>query len=118
MIGLDRLIEQKGVIAAGQFSEDGKIIRKVGDLPEKLMEETARICAEQNRQAADLTKYFNAESELEWEPLVGWAVFGGNYGVVISGNTGVFMDMRKADVNQLMIDLREPTPTGPRPMNY
>jgi len=118
MIGLDRLIKQKGVVAVGQFSEDGKIIRKVGDMSEKLMEQIAKMCAYQNQKAEELTKYFSASPEMDWTPLVGWAVFGGNHAVFVIDNTGVIIDSRKANLNQLMIDLRESEATGPGPRNY
>ncbi len=118
VIGLDRLIKQKGVVAVGQFSEDGKVIRKVGDMSEELMKQIAGMCAFQDQKAEELTKYFSASSEMDWTPLVGWAVLGGNFAVFVIGNTGVIIDSRKADFNQLMIDLRESEPTGPGPRNY
>ncbi|MCD6161420.1 MAG: DUF2173 family protein [candidate division Zixibacteria bacterium] len=118
MIGLDRLMKQKGVIAVGQFSEDGKIIRKAGDISENIMEQIAKKCAYHNQKAEELTKYFSANSEMDWTPLVGWAVLGGNYAIFIMDNTGIIVDSRKADLNQLVIDLRESGPTGPRPRNY
>ena len=31
MIGLDRLMERKGVVAAGGFTHDGRVLRAVGD---------------------------------------------------------------------------------------
>jgi len=118
MIGLDRLIKIKGVVAVGQFSEGGKMIRKIGDLPDELMEETAKMCAYQNQKLGELTKFFAMKSEMEWQPLIGWAVWGGKYVVVVMGNTGVFIKAKHADLRELMVDLLETEATGPRQMNY
>ena len=52
MIGLDRLMKIKGVVAVGQFSEDGKVIRKVGELPEDLMT-SAELYVRQNQASSD-----------------------------------------------------------------
>ena len=113
MIGLDRLMKIKGVVAAGQFSTDGKVIRAVGALSEDIMEETAKLCANQNRKLDETARVFSMKSSMEWEPLVGWAVWGGKYAVVVAGNTGVFIDAKYVDMNELMVDLLESGPTGP-----
>ncbi len=118
MIGLDRLIKIKGVVAAGQFSNDGKIIRHTGEIPSELMKETAKMCAYQNQKLEELTKYFEIKSKMKWNPLVGWAVWGGKLALVVMGNTGVFIEAKYADFGELMIDLMESEPTGPRQMNY
>ena len=56
MIGLDRLMDIKGVVGAGQFAQDGKVIRTVGELPEDVME-TADLCVRQNQIAEELIKF-------------------------------------------------------------
>jgi len=118
MIGLDRLIKIKGVVAVGQFSDDGEITRTVGDISVELMKETGKLCAYQNQKFDELTKFFALESEMEWQPLVGWAVWAGKYVVVVIGNTGVFIEAKHADLRELMVDLLDTRPTGPRQMNY
>jgi roadblock/LC7 domain-containing protein len=117
MIGLDRLMEIEGVVAAGQFSADGEVIRKVGKLPEDLMI-NAELCLRQNRSSRDLLESLDARSEREWLPLIGWVVWGGKYSVVVVGNTRVFVETGRGDFNQLMIDLAGTEATGPRPRNY
>jgi len=118
MIGLDRLMEMEGVIAAGQFSPEGKVIRAVGDLSEDEMAFTARMCANQTRKLKTNIEQFSKATMMDWRPLTGWAVWGGRYAVIVMGNTGVFIDPRYADCNQLMVDLMGSEATGPRPVNY
>ncbi len=117
MIGLDRLMKTKGVVAAGQFAEDGTIIRTVGDLPGDVVQ-SAEPCARQNRAAMELLSALDQRSERDWQPLVGWVVWGGYYSVVAVGNTRVFVETTRADINQLFVDLIGAEATGPRQMNY
>ena len=117
MIGLDRLLEIEGVVAAGQFSEDGKVIRKVGELPEDLME-SAELCTRQNHAAEDFLSSLNSQMPREYGSLVGWTVWGSEYSVVVVGNTRVFVKTNRGDYNQLMIDLAGSEATGPGPRNY
>ena len=117
MIGLDRLMKIEGVVAAGQFSEDGNVIRKVGDLPEDLME-SAELCVRQNQASSDFLKSLNDQLPREYGSLVGWTVWGSKYSVVVVGNTRVFVKTSRGDYNQLMIDLAGSEATGPKPRNY
>ena len=117
MIGLDRLMKIEGVVAAGQFSEDGKVIRKVGDLPDDLME-SAELCVRQNQACRHFLDSLNGQSSREYGSLVGWTVWGSKYSVVVVGNTRVFVETSRGDYNQLMVDLIGSEATGPRPRNY
>jgi len=117
MIGLDRLMEIEGVVAAGQFSDDGKVIRKVGKLPEDLME-SAELCVRQNQASNDFLNSLNNQMPREYGSLVGWTVWGSKYSVVVVGSTRVFVETNRGDYNQLMIDLTGSEATGPRPRNY
>lgn len=118
MIGLDRLMKIKGVVAAGQFSEDGGVIRKAGEISDEIMNETAKICAYQNQKLDELTRFFETISEMEWQPLMGWAVWGGKYVVMVMGNTGIFIESKHTDFRELTVDLLQTEPTGARQMNY
>jgi len=117
MIGLDRLMDIDGVVAAGQFSEDGKVIRKVGEIPEDLME-SAELCVSQNRASREFLSSLNDHLPREFGSLVGWTVWGSRYSVVVVGNTRVFVETSRGDYNQLIIDLAGSEATGPRPFNY
>jgi len=117
MIGLDRLMETKGVVGAGQFSDDGKVIRKVGEIPDDLMT-SAELCARQQQASGDFLSSLNSQMPREYGSLVGWTVWGSKYSVVVVGNTRVFVETSRGDYNQLMIDLAGSEATGPRPRNY
>ncbi|HEQ98268.1 MAG TPA: DUF2173 family protein [candidate division Zixibacteria bacterium] len=117
MIGLDRLMKIKGVVAAGQFSEDGKVLRQVGELPEDLME-SAELCVNQNHTCHDFLSSLNGRSSRDYGSLVGWTVWGSKYSVVTVGNTRVFIETQRGDYNQLMVDLIGSEATGPRISNY
>jgi roadblock/LC7 domain-containing protein len=117
MIGLDRLMKIRGVVAAGQFSEDSSVIRKVGELPEDMMT-SAELCVQQNRSAREFLQALDARSDREWQPLLGWVVWGSKYSVVVVGNTRVFVETSRVDYNELMVDLVGSEATGPRPRNY
>lgn len=117
MIGLDRLMEIEGVVAAGQFSEDGKVIRKVGELPEDLME-SAALCIGQNQASLDFLNSLNDRMSREFGSLIGWTIWGSKYSVVVIGNTRIFVKTTRGDYNQLMVDLAGSEATGPRPRNY
>jgi len=117
MIGLDRLMKIKGVVAAGQFSEDGKVIRKVGELPEDLMT-SAKSCVNQSKASQNLLTSLCDQSPRNYGSLIGWTVWGSEYSVVVVGNTRVVVETSHGDYNQLMIDLAGSEATGPRPRNY
>jgi len=117
MIGLDRLMEIEGVVAAGQFDDDGRVIRKVGEIPEDLME-SAELCVAHTKASREFLESLNDRMSRDFGYLAGWTVWGGKYSVVVMGNTRVFVETGRADYNQLMIDLAGSEATGPRPMNY
>ena len=117
MIGLDRLMEIKGVVAAGQFSEDGAVIRKVGEMPQDLME-SAELCVKHNRASRDFLNSLNGQLPRQYGSLVGWIVWGSKYSVVVVGNTREFVETSRGDYNQLMVDLTGSEATGPGPRNY
>jgi len=117
MIGLDRLMEIEGVVAAGQFSDDGQVIRIVGEMPEDLMD-SAELCVDQNRTCRDFLKTLNDRIPRDYGPLLGWIVWGSKYSVVVVGNTRVFVKTSRGNYNQLMVDLAGSEATGPRPINY
>lgn len=117
MIGLDRLMKIKGVVAAGQFSADGSLRRKVGKLPEEHMKQIAALCQAEGVRAEEWFQSFHGESEIDWMPYVGSAVWGGAYAMVTMGCTFIVIEAKYADVNELMVDLLDCEPTGPRQMN-
>lgn len=116
MIGLDRILKKPGVIAVGQFDENGKVIRAVGDMPKEVMDLTAQWCAQKTANLEDHIQEFSEKTGMDWNALTGWMVWGGKYTVFVVHNTGVIIETKKADFNQLMVDLFLPEPTGGKPM--
>ena len=89
MIGLDRLMKIKGVIAAGQFSDDGKVIRAAGALSAEAMAQTAQMCSSQKRRLETEVERYGEISAMNWAPLVGWAVWAGTHTIVVVGNMSI-----------------------------
>lgn len=114
MIGLDRLMERKGVLAVGQFSPDGRVIRAVGDLSQEEMENVALTCAIQEKNTWKTATDLREGTSLKWGNLNGWVLWAGNLALCVSGETGVFVEASKADFNQLLVDLFGP-PSGEHP---
>ena len=110
MIGLDRLREKQGVVAAGQFSEEGLVIRSVGDITKAQMEQVAKICAELDLKMKQKAKSLKEKTAL---PCNGWALLAGDLTLLVAGNTGVFVKADEADFNDLFVgllfDLGDPT---------
>ncbi len=115
MIGLDRLMKQKGVIAAGQFSSDGEVIRAEGKLTAAQMKQVALLCSLQTRDSLQSGQELSAATGLDWEGLNGWVVWSGKHAICVSGDTGVIVEASKADFNQIMVDLFGP-PAGGTPV--
>lgn len=116
MIGLDRLMKKPGVVVAGQFSDDGKTIRFTGHVPEKVMKSMSRICAENNIRMSKEVIEVADKSGLKITPLTGWMIWSGIYAIFVVHNTGVIVETKRADFNQLMVDMFISGPTGPRLM--
>ena len=114
MIGLDRLMKRDGVVAAGQFAEDGSVIRSVGNMDAETMQRVAKICFAHQSQAHDAAKELDGGTPLNWRDLNGWTLWGGEYALCVSGDTGVFVQASRADFNQLMVDLFGPPAAGTR----
>jgi len=118
MMGLNQLMKREGVVAAGQFSDDGRVLSAVGELSRKEMQEVARACARHQRGAMDTAVELDLATPLNWHHLNGWVLWAGDLALVVSGETGVFVEATKADFNQLLLDLfgpdarpkAEPTP--------
>jgi roadblock/LC7 domain-containing protein len=105
MIGLEKLMQRDGVIAAGQFTHDGRVVRAQGNLSEEEMESVARTCAVHERNSWSAATDLREETHLEWGSLNGWVLWAGRLALCVSGTTGVFVDTSKADFNQLLADL-------------
>ncbi len=115
MIGLDRLMEKPGVVAAGQFDERGNIIRKIGDIPDEAREKIAHFLANNSKAMETLAIDLADLTGSEWTPMNGWVLWGGKYALCVMHSTCLVVEAARADFNQLMVDLFLPEATGGKP---
>lgn len=115
MIGLDRLMKIPGVVAVGQFDSEGKIIRKTGDIPDNVREQIALMNAEQKNNLNDNAQTLGQLTGLEWTPMNGWIMWGGRYALCVIHQNCLIIEAKRADFNQLVVDLFGSEPTGGNP---
>jgi roadblock/LC7 domain-containing protein len=101
MANLDQLLSIKGVWAAGEFSQDGKLLAYKGNISEEEAAMGAMMCAANklmgNMQAKGWSTYTGKDG---FYPVEGFAVAGGKYVACIFGNVGVFLELSKADFDK------------------
>ncbi len=103
MATLDELLNIDGVVAAGEFTADGKLVdyKAKMDMSQEMAEMTAQFCATVTMMFNTLAGAFAQLSQMNWVPQQGWAYSGGDFTAAIGGNRGVFIETAKADFNQL-----------------
>jgi roadblock/LC7 domain-containing protein len=103
MATLDELLKINGVVAAGEFTVDGKLLdyKAKMDMSPELAAMTAQFCATVTMLFNTLAGAFSQLRKMNWVPQQGWAYSGGDWTVAIGGNRGVFVETTKADFNQL-----------------
>jgi len=98
---LQELLALPGAVAAGEFSDDGRLIAYAGDISEKKALMAAMMCAANkamgNMQAMGWSMHTGKEG---FFPVLGFAVAGGRYAVCVLGNVGVFLELEKADFDK------------------
>jgi len=98
---LHELMSLPGAVAAGEFSEDGRLLSYTGDISEKAAEIAALMAAANraigNMQAKGWSAYTGKDG---FYPVQGFAVAGGKYAACIMGNVGVFVELSKADFDK------------------
>ncbi len=107
MANLDRLMQIKGVFAAGEFTDDGKLVAYKGEISEEHAAMAAEMCAANNAMAKMQCDGYTAFSGKEWTPLIGWALTGPKYSVCVVGNIGVFVKNDEVSFNEVFKVLRE-----------
>ena len=103
MATLDELLKINGVVAAGEFTADGKMVEYKAkiDMSPEMAAMTAQFCATVTMMFNTLAGSFAQLSKMKWVPQQGWMYAGGDWTVAIGGNKGVFVETAKADFNQL-----------------
>lgn len=103
MATLDELLNIEGVVAAGEFTTDGKVVdfKANMDVSQEMAEMTVQFWATITMMFDTLAGAFAQLSQMNWVPQQGWAFSGGDFTAAIGGNRGVFVETAKADFNQL-----------------
>jgi roadblock/LC7 domain-containing protein len=103
MAKLDELLNLNGVVVAGEFTADGKLVdyKARMDMSPEMAAMTAQFCATVTMMFNTLAGAYSQLSGMNWVPQQGWAYSGGEWTVAIGGNRGVFVETAKADFNQL-----------------
>ena len=103
MATLDELLKITGVVAAGEFRPDGKLVdfKAKMDMSRDMAALTAQFCATVTMLFNTLAGSYSKMSGMDWTPQHGWMYAGGNWTVAIGGNRGVFIETAKADFNEL-----------------
>ncbi len=102
---LDDLIKIDGVVAAGEFTAEGKLVdyKANMDMPRDMAEMAAQFCATVTMMFNTLAGSFSKLSDMNWVPQQGWTYSGGDMTVAVggAGKKGVFIETAKADLKQL-----------------
>jgi len=103
MATLDDLIKIDGVVAVGEFTDDGKLVdyRANVDMPREMAEMAAQFCSSVTMMFNTLAGSFTQLSQMKWIPQQGWVYCGGDMTVAVANNKGVFIETAKVDFNEL-----------------
>ncbi len=98
---LDKIMSLPGAVAVGQFTPEGKLVRYKGKLTKEAAEMAAKMCGVTAAMFGKQTVDFSKKTGMKWTPFKGFAVSAGDYSVCAVGNTGVFVETKKADFNKI-----------------
>ncbi len=104
-LSLDELLKFDGVMAAGIFSPDGKLVdyKANTEMPKEMAEMTAKFCGAVNMIFDALASAYTELYKMKWTPQHYWIYSGGEWTVIISGTRGVFVESAKAaDIGKLL----------------
>ena len=103
-LSLDDLLKFEGVMAAGIFSHDGKLVdyKAKTDMPKEMAEMTAKFCGAVNIMFNALASAYTKLYKMKWVPQHYWVYSGGEWTVIISGTRGVFVESAKADFDKIL----------------
>jgi roadblock/LC7 domain-containing protein len=103
MVQLDDLLRINGVIAAGQFTPDGRALeyRAKVDRSFEMHRQTSRFTALVTMMFDTLASAYGLLSRMNWLPQRFWTYVGGDWRVAAGQNTWAFVQTDKADFNRL-----------------
>ena len=104
MVILDDLLEMEGVVAAGEFADDGRLLndRSKVQMSEEIANDLASFCASVTSQFRTLASVMARTTGMYWLPLRGWMYSGGDWAAVIAGNRRVFVEGSKVDYTPIL----------------
>src|SRR5262245_33752759 len=103
MATLDELLKIDGVVAAGEFTADGKLVdhKAKMDMSPEIAAMTTQYCATATMRFNTLAGACSHLSQMKWVPQQGWAYSGGEWPVALGGHRCVLVQTAKADFNRL-----------------
>lgn|GEM_PF-237132 len=103
-LSLDELLKFEGVMAAGIFSPEGKLVdyKSKMEMPKEMAQTTAKFCGAVNMMFDALASAYTDLYKMKWVPQHNWMYSGGDWTIIISGTRGVFVESAKADLKQLL----------------
>ena len=103
-LSIDELLKFDGVMAAGIFSPDGKLIeyKSKTEMPKVMAAMTAKFCGTVNMMFDALASAYTELYKMNWVPQHNWMYSGGDWTVMISGTRGVFVESSKADIEKIL----------------
>ncbi len=103
-LSLDELLKFEGVMAAGIFSPEGKLVdyKSNTEMPKEMAQMTAKFCGAVNTMFDVLASAYTQLYKMNWIPQHNWMYSGGDWTVIISGTRGVFVESSKADLEKLL----------------
>jgi roadblock/LC7 domain-containing protein len=106
-LSLDELLKFEGVMAAGIFSPEGKLVEYESktEMPKEMAQMTAKFCGAVNVMFDALASAYTELYKMNWVPQHNWMYSGGDWTIVISGTRGVFVESSKADLKKLLTAL-------------
>ena len=106
MTTIEELLKINGVVAAGEFTTDGKAKNyKTNNMPmsQEMAGMTAQFCASVTMLFNTLAGSFTQLSKMPWTPQKVWTYSGGDYTVAINGNNvGAFAETAKVNFDELV----------------
>lgn len=104
MATLDQLMQIKGVVAAGEFTPAEELVdfKSAMSMSQDQAGMIAQFCSTVSIMFTTLAKaYSHMYSNTNWLPPKFWAYGGGDMAVCVGGTKGVFVQIARADFNQL-----------------
>ena len=103
-LSLDELLKFEGVMAAGIFSPEGKLVDYQSNtgMPKEMAQMTAKFCGAVNMMFDALANAYSQLYKMNSVPQHNWMYSGGDWTVLISGTRGVFIESSKADLEKIL----------------